>query len=554
MTDDLKDFRNFVFLAWDHLGLPSPTPIQYDIAKYLQDGPRRRMVQAFRGVGKSWITSVFVLWRLLQDPEQKILVVSASKPRADDFSIFCNRLVSEMPVLQHLAPTESQRNSKVAWDVGPTRAAHAPSVKSVGILGQITGSRADLIVADDVEVPGNSATVGSREKLSAAVREFEAIIVPEQGEIVFLGTPQSEESVYNELPGRGYETKIYPVRIPEDPEIYEGKLADYYTDFTESAGESIEPSRFTNEELLDREASYGRTGFQLQFQLDVRLSDLNRHPLRLSDLIVDDLDAAVAPERVLWGTGDPWQDLPMVGFKRDKYYKPRRIVGDMIPYEGSVLAIDPSGRGKDETAWCVLKYLNGFLYLVDWGGYSDGFTEPVMRGLASKAKFWQVNEVVTEQNYGGGMFTELLKPHLTEIYPVTTTEVNARGMKEERICDTLEPVMNQHRLVVDRSALVKDHEEMLKRPPDQALKYSLPYQMSHMARERGCLEHDDKIDALTMAVSYWTEAMARDAKEAISERKEALLEEELRKIEDAVGGIVRKKGEDPELDGRWFSV
>jgi hypothetical protein len=101
---------------------------------------------------------------------------------------------------------------------------------------------------------------------------------------------------------------------------------------------------------------------------------------------------------------------------------------------------------------------------------------------------------------------------------------------------------------------VKDHEEMLKRPPDQALKYSLPYQMSHMARERGCLEHDDKIDALTMAVSYWTEAMARDAKEAISERKEALLEEELRKIEDAVGGIVRKKGEDPELDGRWFSV
>ena len=554
MSDELKDFRNFVFMAWDHLGLPDPTPVQYDISQYLQNGPRRRMVQAFRGVGKSWITSVFVLWRLLQDPNQKILVVSASKPRADDFSIFCNRLVTEMPVLQHLAPTESQRNSKVAWDVGPTRAAHAPSVKSVGILGQITGSRADLIVADDVEVPGNSATVGSREKLSQAVREFEAIIVPEQGEIVFLGTPQSEESVYNELPNRGYETKIYPVRMPEDPMIYEGKLANYYTDSDLAPLETVEPSRFSDEELIDREASYGRTGFQLQFQLDVRLSDLNRHPLRLSDLIVDELDADVAPERIVWGTAEHWYDIPMVGFKRDKYYKPKKNVGSMIPYSGSVLAIDPSGRGADETAYAVIKYLNGYLYLLDWGGYTDGFTEPVMKGLASVAKRWKVNEVVTEQNYGGGMFTELLKPHLTDIYPVTTTEVTAKGMKESRICDVLEPVMNQHRLIVDRTALVKDHEDMLKRPPDLALQYSLPYQMSRMARERGCIEHDDKVDAVCMAVSYWTDYMSRNADEAMKERKEELLDAELEKIEDAIGGIIRKSRGPEDRGDKWFSV
>ena len=32
------DFRNFLYLAWKHLALPDPTPIQYDIAEYLQSG------------------------------------------------------------------------------------------------------------------------------------------------------------------------------------------------------------------------------------------------------------------------------------------------------------------------------------------------------------------------------------------------------------------------------------------------------------------------------------------------------------------------------------
>ena len=84
----LGDFRNLVFLAWKHLNLPDPTPIQYDIADYLQHGPRRLLVMAYRGVGKSWLTSVFACHQLLLNPSYNILVVSASKTRADDFSTF----------------------------------------------------------------------------------------------------------------------------------------------------------------------------------------------------------------------------------------------------------------------------------------------------------------------------------------------------------------------------------------------------------------------------------------------------------------------------------
>ena len=547
VQEELKDFRNFLYVTWKHLGLPDPTPVQYDIAEYLQHGARRRMVQAFRGVGKSWITSAFVLWTLYLDPEKKVLVVSASKSRADDFSTFCHRLVREMSILKHLIPNEDQRTSKIAWDVGPTAAAHSPSCKSVGITGQLTGSRADLIVADDVEVPGNSSTVGARSKLADAVKEFEAIIKPEVGEIVFLGTPQSQESIYTELAARSYDVRIYPSRIPDDAKIYEGMLAEYVSSLDGGAGTPTDPDRFSDEELSDREASYGRTGFQLQFQLDVRLSDLDRYPLRISDLIIMDTDPHLGPEKILWGTQEEWEELPNLGFKRDKFYKPQRLVGEIIPYSGSVMAIDPSGRGKDETAWAIVKYLNGYLYLVDWGGTTEGFTEPVMRGLATYAKQYQVNMILTESNYGGGMFSELLKPHLHELYPCTVEEVTARTHKEQRIADTLEPVMNQHRLCVSAEAIRKDYNQTLLLPPDIATQYSLIYQLSHLTREKRSLDHDDKVDAVAMAIEYWAEYMARNADEAMKERRDDQLQEELDKMFDILDRKETKRD-------TWFDV
>ena len=129
------------------------------------------IIEAFRGVGKSWITSAYVVWLLYMNPQLNILVVSASKSRADDFSTFTLRLIKEMPILEHLIPSDDQRQSKISFDVKPAAASHAPSVKSVGITGQLAGSRADVIVADDCEVPNNSMTQGMRDRLSEAVKE-----------------------------------------------------------------------------------------------------------------------------------------------------------------------------------------------------------------------------------------------------------------------------------------------------------------------------------------------------------------------------------------------
>ena len=136
------DFKVFLTLVWRELDLPKPTRAQLAIADYLQHGPKRLQISAFRGVGKSWITAAFVLWTLFVDPDRKIMVISASKERADNFSIFCQKLILDIDWLSHLRPrNDDQRWSRISFDVGPARPHQAPSVKSVGITGQMTGSR-----------------------------------------------------------------------------------------------------------------------------------------------------------------------------------------------------------------------------------------------------------------------------------------------------------------------------------------------------------------------------------------------------------------------------
>ncbi len=533
----LKDFRNFVFLVWDHLGLPEPTPVQLDIAQYLQKGPRRRVVQAFRGVGKSWLTSAYVVFRLLHNPKLNVLVVSASKQRADDFSTFTLRLINEIPLCQHLKPRDDQRNSKIAFDVGPAPASQAPSVVSKGITSQITGSRADLIIADDVESLNNSATFLMRDKLQASIAEFEAVLKP-GGEVIYLGTPQTEQSIYHSLHEKGYDTRVWPAKYPDTrlKVAFGSKLAPMLSEGKE--GEPTDPRRFSAIDLMEREASYGRTGFALQFMLDSTLSDADRYPLKLADLLVFGLNPENAPEKPVWAanTSNIVKDIPCVGFNGDRYYGPMDIQGKWIPYEGGVMAIDPSGRGDNETAYAVVKMLNGFLYVTAAGGLKGGYAETTMAKLVNIAKTNAVNQIVVESNFGDGMFTELLKPYLVKQYPCPVEEVRHNIQKERRIVDTLEPVMNQHRLVIDSGVIREDYESTKQYATEKALHYSLMWQMSRITRTKGALAYDDRLDVLSMAVAFWSERMAQDVNRKMAIRRDELLNAELERfMENAVG-------------------
>ena len=539
----INNFKNFLYLCWKHLNLPEPTPIQYDIADYLQSPDKRLVIEAFRGVGKSWITSAFVCHQLLLNPQRNILVVSASKSRADDFSTFTQRLIGEMPMLQHLIPRAEQRSSKVSFDVAPATASHAPSVKSMGITGQLTGSRADLIIADDVESANNSQTQLMRDRLGETVKEFDAIIKPSIGRIIFLGTPQTEMSLYNDLEERGFKTRIWTALYPTKVQItsFGHKIAPMINAVEDQEGKPTDPKRFDEVDLLERMSSYGRSGFNLQFMLDTTMSDANRYPLKLNDLIVLSGSSTwkEAPAKVQWASGveqikavDP--EIPNVGLKGDYYVAPMYTSPEFTKFEGSVMSIDPSGRGEDKTAYSVLKMLHGVLYLTAIGSLDGGYSEETMAKLSQIAKEQEVNYVVIESNFGDGMATQLLKPVMAKIHPCEIEEVRHNIQKEKRIIDTLEPIMNSHRLVIDDLLIKED----FKLEPD----HQLFRQMSRITRDKGALRHDDQIDALAIAANYWVQRMDRDQTLSYNQHKEDLLDADLEKfMESAIGRKPREE-------------
>lgn len=545
--DPMSDFRNFMYVVWKHLGLPDPTPVQFDIAEYLQHSPKKIIIEAFRGVGKSYITIAYVCWLLYMNPQVKIMVVSAGKERADSFSIFVKKLIEEIPMLQHLKADTSrgQRDSNVAFDVGPSTPSGSPSVKSVGITGQLTGSRADVIIGDDIEIPSNSATPDLRYKLAEQVKEFSAVIVP-GGKIVYLGTPQTEMSLYNTLEPRGYQLRIWCARYPntEQMKSYGSRLAPYILDNLETKlpGEPVDPLRFNEEDLLERELDYGKSGFALQFMLDTALSDANKYPLKINDLIVSPCYIDKAPTQLAWSNNPllKMKDLPNVAMAGQAYYSADVIRCPYEPYGESVMVIDPSGRGKDETGYAVAKMASGNIFIPAAGGLLGGYSNETLIALCNIAKAQKVNKIIIESNFGDNMYMELLKPHITRIYPCMLEEIRQNTQKELRIISTLEPVLNQHRLVVDPAVIQADYDSaMLHYSADIAPQYMLFYQLARLSKDKGSLKHDDRLDALAMAVQYFGNRMALDQAEAEKMRQEAAWDAEIEAYQNEINGGVR---------------
>ena len=521
-----EDFRAFLTLVWRELDLPKPTRAQLSIAKYLQTGPKRLQISAFRGVGKSWISAAFVLWTLYNNYDKKIMVVSASKERADNFSIFCQKLILDIPWLGHLGPkNDDQRWSRISFDVGPAKPHQAPSVKSVGITGQMTGSRADLLVFDDVEVPLNSATDMQREKLLQLVTEAESILTPsDESRILFLGTPQSTFTIYRKLAERAYKPFVWPARYPKILSNYEGLLAPQLEeDINKKKAESWTPTdtRFSDKDLIEREAAMGRSNFMLQFMLDTSLSDEEKFPLKFRDLIVTPLGEECA-QRYVWSADPRYMltQLNPVGLPGDRFYGPLFIDEAAVPYAETIVSVDPSGRGSDETVAAILSQANGYIFLRDIRAYKDGYSDRTLIDIVRLGKRYKASKLLIESNFGDGMICELFKRHQRqEGLMADIEEVRATTRKEERIIETLEPVMNQHKLIVDPKVFEYDYRSNPDEPPEKRLEYMLMYQLSRMCKEKGAVRHDDRADALAQGVKWFIDAVAISAREAVEDRQ-----------------------------------
>lgn len=509
-----------MFLAFRVMGL-TPHPIQYEVADWLQGAPNRRILSCFRVFGKTIIIASYIAWRFYQNPNYLVLVQSASAVRSKEIVSLVRQILSGMEITAHLVPDgrdKTIRNQAQQFDIA-TRTAKGkdPSLAAYGHRSQITGSHVHEIIADDLETPENSFTDVARASLVEKIAEYEDVIIPDSANIITLiGTPQTEESVYFSSAALGYTMIRVPAEYPSLDDENIDTIAPFLLSKIQAGvvkqGEPVYPERMDAEALARKRAITPPARYQLQMLLNTSLSDADRYPLKLRDLIVFDSDPEVFPVRLIWSNAQDHRIImPSAGFKGDSYFGPRQVSDEFIPFSRKVMWIDSSGRGADAATFAVAYGVPSYIYVPEVGGFQDAFSEEGLTRLAITALRHKVDTVYVEANYGGGAYAELLKPYLRRYKANCSVEDRfVRGQKEVRMIDVLRPVMGTHRLVVSTNV---------------AQTAVLAHQMTRLTADKGSLEHDDYVDALHGAVSELLPYLDNDFLVTEEDLKETRLQE-----------------------------
>ena len=514
-------------------GNPHLNRMQADILKFLFYGNRLRLIEAPRGIAKTTLSAIYTVFRLIHTPHLRIMVVSQNAKRAKDIAGWVIKIFRGLEFLECMLPDiyAGDRASIEAFELHYTLRGNGnkdPSVACYSIEGGLQGARADIILGDDVESMQNARTAAGRALLEELTKEFESI--NQFGDIIYLGTPQNVNSIYNNLPARGYACRIWTARYPsEEMEMCYGDFlapmivqdmkdnpllrSGYGLDG--NSGAPCEPAMYDDEVLIEKEISQGAAKFQLQFMLNTRMMDADRYPLRLNNLIFAAFGTEEVPVMPIWSNDsiNIISDAPKYGNKpTDFMYRPVARPYDWGAVTRKVMYIDPAGGGKngDETGVAIVFLHGTFIYVYKCFGVPGGYRESSLNRIVSAAKEAGVKEVFIEKNFGHGAFEAVIKPYFEREWPVTIEEDYAHGQKEMRIIETLEPLMTAHRLIFNVDLAKSDFDSIQHYPLELRMSYSLFNQMSNITIEKNSLRHDDRLDALYGAVRQLTSQIDYD--------------------------------------------
>jgi hypothetical protein len=555
LKKEYSTFQPFLIDCMEDLMGFTCTDIQVDIGDYLQYGPQYLMIQAQRSQAKSSIVAIFSVWCLIHDPKYRILVLSAGSDVAQEIANWIIQIIMNWEILECIRPDRQHgdRASAKAFDIHwhLKGAEKSPSVACIGVTANMQGRRADLLIADDIESTKNGLTEIQRAQLQEKSKDFTSIC--QNGRIAYLGTPQTTESIYNALPGRGYKVRIWPGRYPtkEQLENYGDHLSPLILKrLTEDStlqygggplgdqGQPTDPVLLPETALTKKEIDQGPAYFQLQHMLNTRLMDKDRYPLKSRNLVNMDISLDSAPGKVEW-LPDTSKIIQIYGLpQKFELYAPYSCSPELFPYEGRMIYVDPAGGGQngDETVASVTYFLHGYIYLMEQLALTGGFSEEVFKELSQLSLRHKVNKIDVEENFGKGMFAQMWRPILLQTYRdgghtgcPQIEDIWEAGQKELRIIETLEPVISRHRLIINTEVWRQDVAQVQKYPIDLRSTYSLAHQLSRITRERNALVHDDRVDSLAGAVRPWKEQIAinedlRIAQKATDENKQFMSE------------------------------
>lgn len=552
MAEHYADFKTFAADGMVYLGF-SLTEIQEDIAEFMQSGPRLRMVMAQRGEAKSTLAALYAVWRLMQKPSTRVLIVSGGETQASEVATLIVRLITLWDIFEYLRPDRSAGDKTsitdgfdVHWALRGT-VDKSPSVACVGITANLQGKRADLLIPDDIETTKNGLTATQRAHLIQLSKEFSSICT--HGDILYLGTPQTKDSVYNTLPARGFTVRIWPGRYPsdEDAEKYGDRLAPIIAlrvkldtslrtgyGLDGKRGAPTDPERYDDAALIEKELDQGPEGFALQYMLDTSLSDAARQQLKLSDLIVANFSWESVPEVIPY-RADMLNLVPLPAtfpVPQTKLYYPGSAQCAYRPLENLMMYIDPAGGGADELGWACSGSLGPYIHLLRVGGYRGGFAGENIPKLLAVLKFYGIKYVRCESNMGHGLFETNLRGELVKaaekdkfFKEVAVEGEYSTGQKERRIIDSMVSAMQRHRIIVHKEVFDDDAVCGLQHSIEKRHSYSLWAQMSNITTDRGSLTHDDRLEAAAGAIRYHGAKLVEDEEDSARRRRESEAQE-----------------------------
>lgn len=460
------DFNLFLVLWNQRQNLRTPG-IHLRMADGLQErlerGENRLLLQAFRSCGKSTITGLYAAWRLYREPSLRIIVIAADLPLAREMVRNVQKIIERHPLTAHLKPEKIEEWGADRFTVKRDLALRDPSMLAKGITANLTGSRADLIICDDVEVPNTSDTAGKREDLRERLGEIEYVLVP-GGTQLYIGTPHHYHSIYADMPR---------LELGEDAPFLDG-FARLTLPLLRENGASSWPERFAPEDIARIRRATGPNKFASQMMLvPVNIAE-GRLDMRALDFYDDEL----------------------------LYQKELRLLflGQKKLVSASAYW-DPSfGKGGDRSVLAVVYtdeggryYLHHVSYIkVDAANPEDEATQQC-KCVVAIAKAYHLPFVTVEINGIGRFLPNILRRELGAArVPCRVKELSNSRNKELRILEAFDAVL--------AARLLSVHDSVRKTPL-----------MTEMQEWRPDVKggHDDGLDAVAGALAQEPMRMAR---------------------------------------------
>jgi predicted phage terminase large subunit-like protein len=377
-----NDFAEFCFTD------PTGEPLrQGRVHRELQDflgRHRRGLVELPRDHGKSVQVCLRILWELGRDPTLRVKVVCASEALAAERGRFLLTAVADNPrvrlVFPGLRPAEPWGVTR--FTVRRPAEVIGPSVAALGVGAASTGSRADLLVCDDIVDVKAIRSRAERERVKTAFRENLLNLLEPDGRFWGLFTPWHTDDLNSEL-----------------------KKNPTYALFRRAVGDDLAPvwpAKWPPERLAERRAAVGEVAFARAYRL----------------VSVPPDAVAIRPEWVHF-----WKEP--------------------VEHESVVLAVDPAvscREGADASALVVLGRRENVVYCLE--AVARRVSAPELFDLLDEAdRRWRPDVILFESNAAFAGVRDLLVRQ-TRFGPKVKAVVQTRD-KASRVNAFSVPVQNR---------------------------------------------------------------------------------------------------------------